>query len=214
MSVAEKVQVGRRGPRFRPAILVHHQRRRVVDHRPARPRHQPWLQRLVTVGVVQRARRPTQIVGIAQSGPPYGAGRLERDRKVIFGKNAPAAVFQMQVFRLDLNAVPVAPHIERLHRLLAVPERQAGAVLETAFGMVFHPDQPVGQDAEARAAADDHRFWRRDRSDIQLEMRGDYSHFETLSFNASNRLADRHIALHHHRQQQRRQQRDERRGHL
>jgi hypothetical protein len=45
------------------------------------------------------------------------------------------------MLRLDLDGAVAAPHVERGHGLLAIPERLAGPILERAGRAVFQPQQ-------------------------------------------------------------------------
>ena len=83
--VAEEVEIAifgvpGSGPLHQPALPIEYQAVRVIHQRPARARHQPWLQRNLAIDVIQRACRAAQIVTVVSAETPGDIKRLDPDR--------------------------------------------------------------------------------------------------------------------------------------
>ena len=154
--VAEEIEV-RPGVRARlePAVVVEEQGARIVDHGPARARHQARLEGDVAVGIIQGTGRAAQIGRVLRAGVPHRAAGLEGDRQVVRREARPGAgvVAQVQGLGFDFQAVIRLAGGEGRDGLPAEPEGLAGAIREVAVGLGFQADQTVRQDREACLAA-------------------------------------------------------------
>ena len=158
--IGEEIQVERagRGPARRdPARLVEHQRRRIVDQRPARAREQARLQRDRPGSAVQRARRAAQVPVSGVAEAPHRAVGLDFHRQAVRREPLGGRVVrQRQGGRVDGDDPVRGCRGEVRHRLAAEPDRLAGAVLEDAVRAGFQPDQARREHGEAGARPVDH----------------------------------------------------------
>jgi len=158
--IGEEIQVERagRGPARRdPARLVEHQRRRIVDQRPARAREQARLQRDRPGSAVQRARRAAQVPVSGVAEAPHRAVGFDRHAQAIWREALGGRVVsQRQGGCVDGDDPVCSRRGEVRHRLAAEPDRLAGAVLEDAVRAGLQPDQARREHGEAGARPVDH----------------------------------------------------------